>query len=71
MAGDGRELLEGELGAPPPAGVSELADASLADLAAAIHEAKRKQAKALAEAADRAVSHIPRLLRAPVRAIFR
>ncbi len=71
MTGDGRRALVHELGRQPPAGVGKLVDAELADLAAAIHEAKRNQAVALAQAADRALGHIPRILRGPVRAVFR
>jgi hypothetical protein len=71
MAGDGRMLLQRELGSTAPAGLDGLNDAELTDLAAAVHDAKRQQAAALAQAADRALSHIPRLLRGPVRAVFR
>ncbi len=71
MAGDGRKLLQRELGGTAPAGLDALSDAELTDLAAAIREAKHYQAIALAQAADRALSHIPRLLRGPVRAVFR
>ncbi len=71
MAGDGRKLLQHELGSSAPAGLEELDDSDLADLAAAVRGAKRQQAAALAQAADRALGHIPRLLRGPVRAVFR
>ena len=71
MAGDGRNLLQLELGSTAPAGLDELGDSELADLAAAVRDAKRQQAAALVQAADRALGHIPRLLRGPVRAVFR
>jgi hypothetical protein len=71
MAGEGRKLLERELGMAPPAGLNELDDDQLAALAAAVREAKRGQAEALRKAADRALGHIPRILRGPVRAVFR
>jgi hypothetical protein len=48
-----------------------LEDSHLAELAAAVQEAKRSQAEALGRAADRALGHIPRVLRGPVRAVFR
>jgi hypothetical protein len=71
MAGDGRKLLEHELGSAAPAGLGGLDDAELRDLAAAVRDAKRQQAAALAQAAERALGHIPSLLRGPVRAVFR
>jgi hypothetical protein len=71
MAGDGHKLLERELGTVPPAGLDALEDSHLAELAAAVQEAKRSQAEALGRAADRALGHIPRVLRGPVRAVFR
>jgi hypothetical protein len=52
-----------------PDGLRELADEELADLAAAVADARHRQAAALAEAGDRALSHIPRLLRGPVKRI--
>jgi hypothetical protein len=42
---------------------------ALADLGAALAEARHRQAAALAEAGDRALSHIPRLLRGPIKRI--
>jgi hypothetical protein len=71
MAAEGRKLLERELGSTVPTELKQLGDADLADLAAAIRAAKRAQAAALAAAAERALGHIPRILRGPVRAVFR
>jgi hypothetical protein len=70
VPGDGSKLLQRELGSAP-AGLAELSDSELADLAEAVREAKRQQAAAIAHAAEQALGHIPRLLRGPVRAVFR
>jgi hypothetical protein len=59
--------LESELRAPVPSGVQQLDDASRADLAAAIRDARHRQAAALQEAGDQALRHIPRVLRIPLR----
>ena len=68
MATKGIEALEAQLRAP--AGIRGLDDAHLLDLAEAIGEARRRQAAELAAAGDEALSHIPRLLRVPVRKAF-
>jgi hypothetical protein len=65
----GRRALEAQLGARVPKGVGGLADDELEDLAEAVRDARRRQAKALAEAGERALSRIPRLLRGPVRKV--
>jgi hypothetical protein len=59
--------LRAALGADPPAGLEVLGDAELVSLAAAIREASDHQARALREAGDQALRHVPRLLRGPVR----
>jgi hypothetical protein len=64
-----RRALEEQLGARLPAGVGGLAEAELQDLADAVRSARRRQAKALAEAGERALGRIPRLLRGPVRKV--
>jgi hypothetical protein len=61
--------LSAQLRGTAPAGLRELSDDELADLAAAVADARHRQAAALAEAGDRALSHIPRLLRGPIRRI--
>jgi hypothetical protein len=66
----GIRALEAQLRAPAPAGVRGLDDAHLLDLAEAISEARHQQAAELAAAGDQALSHIPRLLRVPVRKAF-
>jgi hypothetical protein len=70
VATKGIEALEAQLRAPAPAGIRGLDDAHLLDLAEAIGEARRRQAAELAAAGDEALSHIPRLLRVPVRKAF-
>jgi hypothetical protein len=56
-----------QLRGPAPDALRELSQDELADLAAALADARHRQAAALSEAGDRALSHIPRLLRGPIR----
>ncbi|HEX8976935.1 MAG TPA: hypothetical protein VF781_10520 [Solirubrobacteraceae bacterium] len=63
------EALRAHLGDAPPAGLRSLPDVHLADLADAISQARRHQREALAAAGDRALSHVPRLLRGPIRRV--
>jgi hypothetical protein len=70
MKATGTSVLETELGETPPPGLSSLGAEEQEDLAGAIRDAKRRQAKALAEAADSALNLIPRMLRGPVRRMF-
>jgi sRNA-binding protein len=65
------EALRRQLNGDVPAGLSELEDEHLEHLAHALHEARRRQDQALAQAGERAFSHIPRLLRGPIRRIVR
>ena len=69
MSRDGRRALEDQLGPGAPAGLSVLSDAELADLAGAIQDARRRQARELDQAGDRALRRIPRLLRGPIRKV--
>lgn len=64
-----RQALEAQLGASVPPGVRVLSETELKDLAQAIQSARRRQTASLAEAGDRALNRIPRLLRGPVRKI--
>ena len=66
---DAYQALREQVGEPLPEGVAALRPEELRDLAGAVHEARRRQTKALAQAGERALSHIPRLLRGPVRRI--
>jgi hypothetical protein len=61
--------LEAQLGAPAPEGVRALSEAELTDLTEAVRSARRRQSASLAEAGERALNRIPRLLRGPVRKI--
>ena len=63
----GRRALKEQLGNRLPKGTTALADEELQDLAEAVRAARRRQAKALADAGERALNKIPRLLRGPVR----
>jgi hypothetical protein len=66
----GFETLATELGGAAPKGLSRLSDDQLRDLTDAIEAARRRQAQALAQAGERALTHIPRLLRGPVRRVL-
>ena len=59
--------LRAALRADPPAGLAALDDEVLATLAAAIREAEEHQRSELVAAGDRALRHVPALLRGPVR----
>jgi sRNA-binding protein len=63
------DALRAQLNGKVPAGLLELDHEHIEHLADAVHEARRRQAKALAEAGERALSHVPRLLRGPIRRI--
>lgn len=52
---------------PLPAGIEALAEEHKRDLAEAVHEARRRQAAALARIGDEALRHIPALLRPVIR----
>jgi uncharacterized protein involved in exopolysaccharide biosynthesis len=66
---DAFSALRAQLGPTAPDALRELSDQELRDLGAAIADARHRQAAALAEAGDRALSHIPRLLRGPIKRI--
>lgn len=64
-----RRALEAQLDTKVPKGVAALSEEDLQDLADAVRAARRRQAAALAEAGERALNRIPRLLRGPVRKV--
>ncbi len=66
----GSSVLETELGAAPAPGLAALSSQQQADLAAAIKDARRRHAAALAEAGEQALKLIPRVLRGPIRRMF-
>jgi hypothetical protein len=66
---DAFTALSAQLRGTAPDGLRELSDDELADLAGAVADARHRQADALAEAGDRALGHIPRLLRGPIKHI--
>ena len=70
MATDGLRMLETQLGARLPKGVRGLSHEQLRDLATAVSGARRRQAAELNAAGDKALGHIPRLLRGPVRKVL-
>ncbi len=65
------DAIERELAASPPSGLGRLTPEQRDDLAQAIRDAKRRQAAALAAAGEQALGLIPRILRGPVRRLFR
>ena len=67
MAETGSAALRRALGGPAPKGLRALSDDELAHLAHAVDQARRRQARALATGGERALQHVPRLLRAPIR----
>lgn len=69
MPDDAFSALSAQLGGTAPDSLRELTVDELRDLGAAVADARHRQAAALAEAGDRALSHIPRLLRGPIRRI--
>jgi hypothetical protein len=69
MTPDAKRALRAELGAAPPKGLDALSEQELADLAAALHDARARDKAALAQAMQAALQHVPRLLRGPVRKI--
>jgi hypothetical protein len=70
MSQDGLHVLEAQLNAKAPPGLSALSDQQLRDLAGAIREARHRQASELAAAGDQALRYIPRLLRVPLRRVL-
>ncbi|MGI9185372.1 MAG: hypothetical protein ACR2GZ_10500 [Solirubrobacteraceae bacterium] len=65
------EALRKQLNGEVPPGLRELEPEHLEHLADAVHEARRRQGQALAQAGEQAFSHVPRLLRGPIRRIIR
>jgi hypothetical protein len=66
---DAFNALRAQLGGSAPKALRQLSGDELTDLANAVRTARRRQTKALADAGERALGHIPRLLRGPVRKI--
>jgi hypothetical protein len=62
--------VRAQFGDPLPDGLDALSDDELADLASALTEAHREQSRAVDAAIDRALGHLPWLLRKPVRLIL-
>jgi hypothetical protein len=66
---DALSALSARLGAAAPEGLAGLSEDERHDLMTAVDDARRRQSLALGEAGERALGHIPRLLRGPVRRI--
>lgn len=69
MPDDAYTALVAQLGDNAPDSLRTLSDSELRDLSDALADARHRQAAALAEAGDRALGHIPRLLRGPIKRI--
>lgn len=69
MPDDPFSALSAQLRGTAPDALRQLSDHELRDLGAAVADARHRQAAALAEAGDRALGHIPRLLRGPIKRI--
>lgn len=65
----GLRALAAELGGPPPSGLSHLRDEDLLALAGAVRDARRRHAAEVTAAGERALGHVPRLLRGAVRKV--
>lgn len=61
-----RTLAE-QLGGTLPEGIEALEEHERQDLAHALHDARRRQAKALAKAGEEGLRYVPALLRGAVR----
>ncbi|MGW7536659.1 hypothetical protein [Amycolatopsis sp. NPDC054798] len=61
-----RTLAE-QLGAPLPDGIESLSEQHKQDLAAALRDARHRQAHALARAGEESLKYVPALLRGAVR----
>ncbi len=70
MSDEGLKELAAELRDTPPASLSALSADQLRHLTGAVRDARHRQAAELAAAGDRALSHIPKLLRIPVRKVL-
>jgi hypothetical protein len=70
MAVDNRALLAQELGGPPPQDIAVLKADEVAALVEALRQARRHQKDQLKQAMEKALGHLPLLLRAPVRKII-
>jgi hypothetical protein len=70
MTQDGVAALAAQLRDTPPEGLAALSDADLHHLASAVQASRRRQAAELDAAGEQALSHIPRLLRGPIRKVI-
>ncbi|MBV9839103.1 MAG: hypothetical protein JO156_13370 [Solirubrobacterales bacterium] len=69
MAQDAFQDLQQQLGSEVPLGFLRLDPEQLRHLADAIEDADRRHAQALSVAGEQALGHVPKLLRARIRAL--
>jgi hypothetical protein len=67
---DALKALAAQLRAKPPKSVGTLSAEELDDLVGAIQEARHRQAAELQAAGEKALGHIPWLLRGPIRKVM-
>jgi hypothetical protein len=67
MAMDPMEELAAELRARPPASLAQLDADQLHDLAQSVRAVRQRQAVQIEAAGNKALRHIPRVLRGPIR----
>jgi hypothetical protein len=70
MAVDNRALLAKELGGPPPQEIAVLKADEVGLLVDALRRARHHQNEHLRQALDKALGHLPLVLRGPVRKLF-
>ena len=58
------------LGGQPPESITELDDASVTKLAQLLKSSRERQQAQLAESLEKALGHLPRLLRGPVKKVL-
>jgi hypothetical protein len=64
------DTLEQELGARLPEGLDVLSAKELTALAGLLRDAKKRQARELADGVEDSLNFVPRLMRGPVRKIL-
>jgi len=69
LADEAFDALSAQLGGDVPDALRGLHDEQLQDLAKAVGDARRRNGAAIAAAGDRALGHIPKLLRGPIRRV--
>lgn len=64
------DVLHERLGAAPPASVAALPESTRTELAQVLHEARRAQARSLAQAFEATLHHVPFPIRGVVKKVL-